>query len=119
MIDEHEKLDALRAIIAGECEVRFARNHKLTHGEVAEWLVRRAPSGGQRDPAADIGRVPAPDRFSGAWQSGYRAEIRRRLAADFTGWAADRTKFDEQVENVIQALRADANARERPPEPRL
>jgi hypothetical protein len=57
--------------------------------------------------------------FSDQWKSGYLAEIRRRLAADFTGWAADRAKFEEQVENLILAVRADARAREAAPEPKL
>jgi hypothetical protein len=57
--------------------------------------------------------------FGNQWKSGYRAEIRRRMAADFRGWATDRAKFDGQVEALIRALRTDDSARESPPEPRL
>jgi hypothetical protein len=56
--------------------------------------------------------------FSDKWKSGYQAQVRRRLAADFTKSVAG-TKFDEQVESLIKALRADEGAREKPPAPRL
>jgi hypothetical protein len=39
--EENEDLDALRAVIAAECNVRFARDHDLGPDEVAKWLVRR------------------------------------------------------------------------------
>ena len=53
--------------------------------------------------------------FSDKWASGYQAQIRRRLAADFT----EKANFDDQVERLIRALRADAGARENPPVPKL
>lgn len=56
--------------------------------------------------------------FSDKWKSGYHAQLRRRLAADFTEIGAG-TKFDEQVERLIKSLRADEGAREKPPKPQL
>ena len=57
--------------------------------------------------------------FSDKWKSGYQAQIRRRLAADFTQSGTDSATFDAEVERLIRALRADENAREKPPKARL
>jgi uncharacterized protein YjbI with pentapeptide repeats len=53
------------------------------------------------------------------WVDWKKQHLKTRLAADFTCWENDNSKFEEQFELVVQALRADANAREKPPEPRL
>ncbi len=57
--------------------------------------------------------------FSGGWESGMAAEVKSRLAADFTGWETDNSKFESEFEKLVRALRADAGGREQPPQPRL
>ncbi len=56
--------------------------------------------------------------FSGDWKSGKAAQIKSRLAADFTGWEADNQKFEEQFERLVRALRTEAG-KEPPPISRL
>jgi hypothetical protein len=51
------------------------------------------------------------------YESGKRAQLRKRLAADFNGWDKDIAKFEAQLEKVIKALKL--GGREKPLVPSL
>ena len=57
--------------------------------------------------------------FSADYQSGKKAEITSRVAANFVGWEKDHALFDRQLVKVIRALRTGEGGREKPPPARL
>ena len=57
--------------------------------------------------------------FSADYQSGKKAEITSRVAANFVGWEKGHALFDRELDKVIRALRTEDTGREKPPSPRL
>jgi hypothetical protein len=55
--------------------------------------------------------------FSPGYQSGKKAEITSRVAANFVGWEKSDAVYDRELEKVIRALRSGVGVRERPPQP--
>ena len=55
--------------------------------------------------------------FSADYQSGKKAEIKSRVAANFVGWEKDHALFDRELEKVIRTLRTDEGGREKSPSP--
>ena len=51
--------------------------------------------------------------FSADYQSGKKAEITSRVAANFVGWEKDHALFDRELEKVIRALRTGEGGREK------
>ena len=52
-------------------------------------------------------------------ESGKKEDVLSRVVADCKTWKTDHDKFESELEKVIQALRSDPNAREKPPVPKL
>lgn len=52
--------------------------------------------------------------FSADYQSGKKAEITSRVAANFVGWEKHHALFDRELEKVIRALRTGEGGREKP-----
>ncbi len=57
--------------------------------------------------------------FSADYESGKKAEITSRVAANFVGWEKDPALFDRELEKVIRALRTGEEGHEKPPPARL
>ena len=57
--------------------------------------------------------------FSADYQSGKKAEITSRVAANFVRWETDHVLFDRELEKVVRALRTDEGGRQKPPPPKL
>lgn len=53
--------------------------------------------------------------FTDEWRSGKKQQVLSRLAADFTDWDTDQSKFNAQFDRVIKALLAADGGREKPP----
>ncbi|HYL98784.1 MAG TPA: toll/interleukin-1 receptor domain-containing protein, partial [Blastocatellia bacterium] len=56
--------------------------------------------------------------ISGGWSNAKSGQVKQRLAADFTGWETDNTKFESQFERLVRALQTDGG-REPVPEVKL
>jgi hypothetical protein len=57
--------------------------------------------------------------FSADYQSGKKAEITSRVAANFVGWEKDPALCDRELGKVLRALRTDERSREMPPVSKL
>jgi uncharacterized protein YjbI with pentapeptide repeats len=57
--------------------------------------------------------------FSADYQSGKKAEITSRVAANFVGWEKDHALLGRELEKVVRALRTDERGREKPPVSKL
>lgn len=56
--------------------------------------------------------------FSDDWLSGKKRQVLSRLAADFSGWENDNTRFESHLERLVNALKTDST-REPPPKSKL
>lgn len=52
--------------------------------------------------------------FSGEWKHAFEKILAGRLTADFTGWRRNREKFDQELQEVLQALPANQSQQRKP-----
>ena len=69
----------------------------------------------QADVEDDQFHQPARVHEGADYQSGKKAEIKSRVAANFVGWEKDHALFERELEKVIRALGTDEGGREKPP----
>ena len=108
-----------------ETKYRARKGSPLTDTQanaVGEELERMEAAGVPIEPHNVVARAQAPehplhDLFE--WDDGRAAEVRRRNAADFTGWEHDNDKFEAAFEKLVAALNADDTSRRPPPESKL
>jgi uncharacterized protein YjbI with pentapeptide repeats len=48
------------------------------------------------------------DAYLFEWKNARAAQVKQRLAADFTGWDRDNLRFERELERLLRVLRADA-----------
>ncbi len=121
-LDEHDLKPGDRILDVVNDAIRLHDKILLCCSETSleSWWVkdeiRKAQERERRD-GRDIIIPLMVDRYLlDGWEDGLAADLRSRLAADFTGWEHDNAEFEGQLERVIKALRANEAAQERAPE---
>jgi uncharacterized protein YjbI with pentapeptide repeats len=115
-LDKHEMKPGDRILDVVNDAIRLHDKILLCCSEASlnSWWVkdeiRKAMERERRD-GRDIIIPLMVDRYLlDGWEDGLAADLRSRLAADFTGWEHDNAKFEEQFERVVRALRTDEAA---------
>ena len=122
-LDEHDLKPGDRILDAIDNAIRLHDRVLLccSQTSLGSWWVKdevRKTLERERTKSRDI-LIPLDlDGHLHKWTDGLASDIRSRLAADFTRWESD-TRFDSAFEKLVKALRADAGARETPPEAKL
>ncbi len=117
-LDEHDMKPGDRILDVVNDAIRLHDKILLCCSEASleSWWVRdeiRKAQERERREDRDIIIPLMVDRYLlDSWEDGLAADLRSRLAADFTGWGQDNAKFEEQFERVVRALRPD-EAREK------
>ncbi len=110
-LDEHDLKPGERISDAVSDAIRLHDRILLCCSEASleSWWVKdelRKAQERERRERRDIIIPLMVDRYLlDAWDDGLAADLRSRLAADFTGWESDNAKFEAKFERVVKALR--------------